>query len=47
MKILPILIAISYCLGLLMAVVYLGYALIKFPTFLLKKKYNKKFHMYY
>lgn len=36
MKIVPILIALSNSVGLLLAVFYLGYSLVKFPEFLIK-----------
>lgn len=36
MKIVPIMIALSNSVGLLLAVFYLGYSLVKFPEFLIK-----------
>lgn len=42
MNILPILISLSYSLGLVLALFYLGYALVELPLHLMRLKYTEK-----
>lgn len=46
MTIVPILISISYSIGLVLALVYLGYSLVELPLSLLRQKYSESSHNY-